>query len=171
LINALISTVRTGNGYVTHYELQMIQLVDAIALSGLTGYQLREWCGRRAVVVPDVPSGGRGRHALYSWQTILALRVLKEVHDTFGAEVSSWRVGIAALQEKLKGRSFPSLWGSSVAFFSRLDAALISPTAQLADSACLLIPLDPHLEVLASGLALPGSSGQLPLFAAMRIGR
>jgi hypothetical protein len=149
----------------------MVQLADAIALSGLTGHQLREWCGRRAVVVPDVPPGGRGRHALYSWQTILALRVLKEVHDTFGAEVSSWRGGIAGLQEKLKGRSFPSLWGGSVAFLSRHEAVLVSPTAQPFDGACLLIPLDPHLEVLASGLAMPGSTGQLPLFAAMRIAR
>jgi hypothetical protein len=151
--------------------MQLFQLADAIGLSGLTAHQLREWCGRRAVLIPDVPASGRGRHALYSWQTILALRVLKEVHDEFATEVASWRDGIAVLQEKLRGRSFPSLWGVNVAFLSRNEADLISPMVQSLDNPCLLIPLDPHLEVLATGLDLPGSSVQLPLFAAIGVGR
>jgi hypothetical protein len=61
--------------------MKLVQSSDAARLSGLTSNQLREWCGRRGVVVPDVPPAGRGRLALSSWQTLLALRVLNELHQ------------------------------------------------------------------------------------------
>jgi hypothetical protein len=142
-----------------------------IALCGLTRHQLREWCGRRAIVVPDVQAAGRGRHALYSWQTILALRLLKQLHDRFGAEVGGWAEAIGECQYLLKERSFPSLWGLCASFADRHTAALISLASEPRSGPSLILPLDPHLEVLASGLALPGPPGQLPLFTAMRVGK
>lgn len=151
--------------------MQLVQASDALVLSGLTAHQLREWCGRRAIVTPDIPAAGRGRHALFSWQTILALRVLKELHDRFGAEVGSWSEAIGRCQHLLSDKSFPSLWGTFAAFVDTRKAALITDTSELSIGPCLLIPLDPHLEVLATGLALPGPPSQLSLFPAMRVGQ
>jgi hypothetical protein len=148
--------------------MQLVQASDGAALSSLTPHQLREWCGRRAVVAPDVPPAGRRRHALYSWQTILALRVLKELHERFGVEVGSWAKAIDGCRHLLKERSFPSLWGVSAAFMDTRTATLITWKSEL-NGPCLLIPLNPHLEVLATGLALPGPPSQLSLFPAIRV--
>src|ERR1700723_3289720 len=104
--------------------MNLVQASDAARLSGLTSHQLREWCGRRSVVSPDVPAAGRGRHALFSWQTIIALRILNELHGRFGVEVSAWRQAIARCQELLRGRAFPSLWGASIVFPSATNAVL-----------------------------------------------
>src|ERR1035438_2807585 len=104
--------------------MKLFQSSEAIRLSDLTAHQLREWRGRRAVVVPDVPASGRGRHALFSWQTVLSLRVLNELHNRFGVEVAAWRLAIAACQELLRTRSFPSLWGALIMFPSRHEAVL-----------------------------------------------
>ena len=151
--------------------MQLVQASEAIPLSGLTSHQLREWCGRRAVVTPDVPPAGRGRHALYSWQTILALRLLKELHDRFGAEVGAWGEAIGSCQHLLKNRSFPSLWGISAAFVDTRRSLLVRKADELNIGPCLLIPLDPHLEALASGLALAEPPSQLSLFTAIRVGQ
>ena len=163
--------LRRHDGHDTHHDMHLVQASDAALLSGLTGHQLREWCGRRALVHPDVPPAGRGRHALYSWQTILALRLLKEMHDRFGAEVGGWAEAMGRCQDLLKERSFPSLWGAAAAFLDTKKALLVARSPELNDRPFLLLPLAPHLEVLASGLALPGPSNQLPLFPVMRVGR
>src|SRR5260370_15106872 len=104
--------------------MKMVQASDAARLSGLTPHQLREWCGRRGVVAPDVPPAGRGRLALFSWQTILALRVLNEVHRRYGVEVSAWRPAIAQFQVLIAGRSFPALWGAFAVFPNSREAML-----------------------------------------------
>jgi hypothetical protein len=150
--------------------MQLVQATDAIRLSGLTSHQLREWCGRRAVVTPDVPAAGRGRHALFSWQTILALRILKELHIRFGVEVVAWRGGVARCQEILSGRPFPSLWGSSIVFASTSEAKLVHDRSAHREEACLIVDLEPHLRVLATdNTASPEQ--QLPLFAALQVRR
>ena len=69
--------------------MQLIQMSDAAKLSGVTVHQLKEWCARRDILPPDVPGSGRGRHALYSWQTVLAVRLLHELHQRFGVEVGA----------------------------------------------------------------------------------
>lgn len=151
--------------------MQLVQASDALALAGLSSHQLREWCGRRAVVLPDVLPGGRGRHAMYSWQTILALRLLKELHERFGSEVGIWSEGMKVLQNSLKGVSFPTLWGCSVAFLDRQTITLVEADSELPAGSYLLLQLDPHLRLLASGLALPGPPDQLSLFPALKVGR
>lgn len=151
-------------------SMKLVQASDAIRLSGLTENQLREWCGRRAVVVPDVPAAGRGRHALFSWQTILSLRVLNDLQDRFGVEVVAWRKAIARCQELFRQSSFPSLWGASIAFPNSNDAMLARDSEKSELGAYVLIPLDPHLRALALDDAAPPEL-QLPLFAAVKVRR
>ena len=150
--------------------MKLVQASDAIRLSGLTSHQLREWCGRRAVVVPDVPAAGRGRHALFSWQTILSLRVLNELQNRFGIEVIAWRHGIGRCQEILRESSFPGLWGTSIAFPNANDASLMRNREHLELGALVILPLDPHLRALAVDDAAPPEL-QLPLFAAIEVRR
>lgn len=148
--------------------MSLVQASEAALLSGLTPHQLREWCGRRAVVAADVPAAGRGHLALFSWQTILALRVLNEVHERYRVEVSGWRKAIAQLQVILKGRPFPSLWGS-VAVFPNADEALLKLEGEVfARDAGLTVSLNRHLEALAIPSQLPVEA-QLPLFPAMAV--
>jgi len=150
--------------------MKLLQASDAIRLSGLTAHQLREWCGRRAIVTPDVPAAGRGRHALFSWQTILALRILNEVHSRFFVEVSAWTGAIGQCQKLLRGKSFPTLWGVSVVFPNTTEASLTQDRGTSSRNAWLVVHLDPHLSVLATADVLPPEQ-QLPLFAAVAVNR
>ena len=145
----------------------MAQASDACRLTGLTQHQLREWCVRRGVVRPDVPPAGPGRHALYSWQTLLALRLLREIHEQFGVEVSAWSTAITSLISQLQGRSFPSLWGLAAQFPSANEASIIGSREGTHQG--LTLAFDPHLEVLASALSLPGPPYQLPLFPVLAV--
>lgn len=149
--------------------MQLIQAADASRLTGLTSHQLREWCARRGVVTPDVPGRGRGRHALFSWQTVLSLRLLRELHERFGAEVGAWKSAIEELRITLKGRSFPSLWSTVVAFPDREHARLVDERF-VAPEGLLMLPLAPHLEALAHDFAFPADP-QLPLFSAVGLRR
>jgi len=158
-------------GYDTRYNMQLVQSSEACGLSGLTLHQVREWCIRRGIVAPDVAPAGPGRHALYSWQTLLVLRVLRHLHDSFSIEVGAWTEAMASLREQLQGRPFPVLWGSGVLFSSTRDASLLWLGTGNEIRLGLLIALDPHLTVLADGLTLPGPPNQLPLFPAVMVQR
>ena len=149
--------------------MQLMQSADASRLAGLSPHQLREWCTRRSIVVPDVPGAGRGRHALFSWQTVITLRLLRELHERFGAEVGAWKGALAEFREQVKGRSFPGLWSTLVAFPDRDHARLVVDRSVPAE-ALLLLPLAPHLEAIAHDFALP-SEPQLPLFPAIGLRR
>lgn len=151
--------------------MELVQASDAAQLTGLTPHQLREWCGRRGMVAPDVPPAGPGRHALYSWQSLLTLRLLKELHDRFAAEVGPWKIGMGKCQTILRGRAFPSLWGLYARFSSLQELDLVAPGVEMLDGTSIWLALDPHLEVLAAGLALPGPPSQLPLFPAVMVRR
>lgn len=150
--------------------MTLVQASDAARLSGLTPHQLREWCGRRAVVTADVPPAGRGHLALFSWQTILALRVLNEVHQRYSVEVSGWRLAIAQLQTLLKRRSFPSLWGTVVVFPNAQEAFLELDAEIYVRDDCLTVSLSRHLEALATPSQLPVEA-QLSLFPAVAVRR
>lgn len=150
--------------------MSLVQASDAARLSGLTPHQLREWCGRREVVAADVPAAGRGHLALFSWQTILALRVLNEIHQRYGVEVVAWRGAIGELQTLLKGRPFPSLWGAVVVFPS-MDAAVLRLDGEgVTRGSFLTVSLNEHLEVLASPQDFRVET-QLPLFPAIAVAR
>lgn len=161
---------RPQDGHDTHPLMSLVQASDAARLSGLTPHQLREWCGRREVVEADVPAAGRGHLALFSWQTILALRVLNEIHQRYGVEVIAWRGAIAELQALLRGRSFPSLWGAIALFPSAREALLKMDGEGIAKGSFLSVSLSAHLEVLASPQDFRVET-QLPLFPALAIQR
>ena len=148
--------------------MMLVQSSDAIRLSGLTAHQLREWCGRRALVAADVPPAGRGHLALFSWQTILALRVLNEIHRQYAVEVGGWRSAISQLQALLRKRSFPSLSSHLAIFPNAQEAALglVGDPSPL--RSCITVGLDSHLQILAS----PGElrvEAQFTLFPAVAV--
>jgi hypothetical protein len=149
--------------------MQLFQAGDVIRATGLTPNQLREWCGRRGVVYPDQPATGRGRHALYSWQTILCLRVLNELHTRFSVEVGAWVEGISECQALIKDRPYPTLRGLAVVFTDTNSAELVPNANFPTNATALRVPLDPHLQELAATLAVPEM--QLPLFAAVALRR
>lgn len=149
--------------------MQLIQASDAARLAGVTVHQLREWCARRDILVPDVPGAGRGRHALYSWQTVLAVRLLHELGQRFGVEVGAWRGAIRSFRALIDGRPFPILWHAYVQFPDR-DNALITPTPSGENNGVLVLPLGPHLRAIAQDFALPPDP-QLPLFPAVSLRR
>jgi MerR HTH family regulatory protein len=149
--------------------MQLMQTVDASRLAGLTPHQLREWCARRSIVAPDVPGSGRGRHALFSWQTVLTLRLLRELNDRFGVEVGAWKGALGEFRVLVGGRPFPGLWSMLVAFPDRDHARLVEDRA-VAAGALLLLPLAPHLRAIAEDFAMPPDP-QLPLFPAVGLRR
>jgi MerR HTH family regulatory protein len=149
--------------------MQLMQSADVTLLTGLTPHQLREWCGRRGIVVPDVPAAGRGRHALFSWQTVLTLRLLRELNERFGAEVGAWQGALREFRELVGGRSFPGLWSTLVAF-PDCDHARLIESRSIGSEALLLLPLAPHLQAIAEDFTLP-SEPQLPLFPVVGLRR
>jgi hypothetical protein len=109
-----------------------------------------------------------GHLALFSWQTILALRVLNEIHQRYGVEVVAWRGAIAEFQALLKGRAFPSLWGGIAVFPSSHKAILKLEGEGAGRGSFLSVGLNEHLEVLASPHEFRVET-QLPLFPAMAV--
>lgn len=149
--------------------MKYVQASDASLLAGLTVDQLREWCGRRCLVTPDIPPAGRGRHALYSWQTILCLRLLKELNEKFGVQVGAWRNAVSCCQQLLLKRSFPSLWGVHVVFLNKNEALLVE-NLDIADASdCLIMSLTLHLDSLSVGLELPERPVQGSLFSVREV--
>jgi hypothetical protein len=141
--------------------MQLVQAADASRLAGLTSHQLREWCSRRAILLPDTPGGGRGRHALFSWQTVLTLRLLRELHERFGTEVGAWNEALEECRTLLKGRPFLTLW-STYAVFPDCHHAQLETDLALHEGALLVLPLEPHLQAIAGDFSFP-VQGQLPL--------
>jgi hypothetical protein len=152
--------------------MRLFQAADVIDLTGLTRSQLREWSGRdrRNLLPADVGPEGPGRHALYAWQTVLVLRLLKTLHTDFAVEVGAWAPGMNRLRRKLERVSFPSLWGLLVHFPCREQPELATPALGAPVSGGVLLPLDPHLLVIATKLSLPPPD-QLPLFPAVAVTR
>jgi len=148
--------------------MKMLQASDAARLAGLTMHQLREWCARRVLLAPDIPGAGRGRHALYSWQTVLALRLLLELQDRFGAEVGAWKPGIEEARQLLQRRSFPSLWNTAVVFLD-CGHAQLSDERMVSTKGCLVLPLAAHLQAVAELLSIPAAQQQRSLFPAVGI--
>ena len=148
--------------------MQLLQASDAARLAGLTMHQLREWSARRALLVPDIPGAGRGRHALFSWQSVLALRLLLELQDRFGAEVGAWKPAIEEARQLLKGQSFPGLWSAAFVFPDCGHARLIDKRT-ISTEGLLVLPLAPHLQALAQSFAFPAEPQQRPLFPAVGV--
>lgn len=152
--------------------MTMFQASDAIRLTGLTRNQLREWCGRsrRGILEPDVSPGGPGRHAMYAWQTLLTLRLLLVLHERFGVEIGQLSTMAKTLRARLTGTSFPALWPLWAAMVDSHTIELTSSPEHVINSGGIVLPLRPHLEVLASEMSLPVDE-QLPLLPPMAVSR
>ena len=148
----------------TETQVKLFQAADVVELTGLSGNQLREWSSprRRNLIPADVGPDGPGRHALYSWQTVLVLRVLRELRDDFAVEIGGWAPRLVELRQDLKGVSFPSLWGTLLTFPNKtLPVVLSAQTKEIPTG--VVIALDPHLLPIATKLSLP-QPDQLFLF-------
>jgi len=148
--------------------LRFVTTPVASELTGLSTDKLREWTSRRALVPADVRPKGKGSPAKFSWQTILILRIVVLLRDSFSLELHAHKASFARLQKELRARSFIALWGRRLALDAAGAWSLVEkddpgPTGDL-----LLVELDPHLRVLRDRFALPdaaASAGQLDLFS------
>ncbi|OJY92678.1 MAG: hypothetical protein BGP25_10315 [Lysobacterales bacterium 63-13] len=150
----------------------MFQASDATRLTGLTRNQLREWCGsgRRGILEPDVSPAGPGRHAMYAWQTLLTLRLLLVLHARFGVEIGQLADVAKTLRIRLKGTSFPALWPLRAAMVDSQTIELTTHPEDVIADGGIVLPLRPHLEVLATAMSLPVDE-QLPLLPPMAVSR
>jgi hypothetical protein len=100
----------------------------------------------------------------------LVLRVLRSLHTDFAMEVAAWAPAAKELRAKLDGVSFPSLWRCLAYFPDRKTGRLIDNISEVDASGGIIVPLEPHLGVLATRLSLPRPQ-QLPLFPPMVVSR
>ena len=148
--------------------MRLVKTPDATVLTGLSTATLREWTSRRALIPADVPPKGKGSPAGFTWQTILLLRIAVTLRDRFHLELQPHRCLFASLKAVLRRTSFLGLWGKTLALRGGSDWTLVdqAETTPLNEDA-VIIRLDPHLEALSIGFALPRpmrSPGQLELF-------
>lgn len=145
------------------FDVEPVQFSDALRLTELSESQLREWCGKRGLFQPTVAARGPGRVALYSWQDLIALRVFRDIFQTFGGRASSWAAGVAEFRACLNGQFFPNLWGRGAIFPDQNSARLGTLPSVPANGAVLFVPLDPHLAIVANLATPEDMQGQLPL--------
>lgn len=142
------------------------QASDVRAMTGLSASQLREWTSRRGILPADQPARGRGKHAQYAWNTVLVLRLLAELHGSYGVEIAAWSALAKRVRDDLAAASPLSLYGKYLQI--RCDEHEVTATPSATPrSASITIPLNPHLEALATGLGVPPPPAQLSLFVAV----
>ena len=151
---------------------QLITTGEARRLTGLSTEQLREWTSRRALIPADVKPKGHGSPALYSWQTILLLRLALILRDRFHLELQAHHDLFTDLGRGLRKMSFSSLRGRLIilegshgwTFHEQRDCACTGES-------CIVLVLDPHLEILAMEFSevQPKCPKQMPLFPPLRI--
>lgn len=153
--------------------MQLVPKRQALQLTGLTPAKLREWTSRRALIPADQPPRKQGSSAQFSWQTILVLRMAVILKDKFRLELQAHRNLFAGLRRELKSRSFIAMWGQAVVVRGANKWSLADANAaETSRDDAIILHLDPHLEVLAAGFALPRPAevtGQLDLFPALTV--
>jgi hypothetical protein len=150
----------------------LIQSKQVLKLTGLSADQLRDWTHRRALIEPDVKPTGPGSRALYSWQTVLILRLAVVLRDRFHIELQAHRELFGELRSLLTGASFPALEGCLLALYDMRHCELISTSNRgrwLVSEDAVLLRLDPHLDVLSAHFDVQERSSQLPLFRAVQV--
>jgi DNA-binding transcriptional MerR regulator len=150
----------------------MVPAGQVLKLTGLTANQLREWSHRRGLVPPDIDAGGPGRPALYSWQTVLLLRIAVILRQQFKIELQAHKSLLHALHDLFAGTPFPALRGYVLALRDMATGELLPEgliRVGASDPDTLFLRLDPHLDVIATQFSPQDQSGQLPLFRAVRI--
>ena len=162
-----------GLGLCRIASMQVITTRQASELTGLSTAKLREWTSRRALIPADVRPKSQGSPVKYTWQTILVLRIAVVLRYRFHLELQAHRHVFGSLRKTLRGTSFVTLWGKSFAIRGSERRGFrnsIDPTPLEEDM--LLTNLDPHLQILSVGFALPKPSnmpGQPDLFPARAV--
>jgi hypothetical protein len=123
---------------------------NVVAWTGLSQDQLREWTGRRGIIAPDVRPKGPGTRALYSWQTVLLLRVVITLKSKFFIELTASGPLLSTILAKLKRLSRSDVKSMVLVIrdsnsFDLVDQSNPIPT----HSAAIVVPLAPHLYALA----------------------
>lgn len=152
--------------------MRLVMTPNATVLTGLSTATLREWTSRRALIPADVPPKSKGSPAGFTWQTILLLRIAVTLRDRFHLELQPHRSLFATLKAVFRRTAFVGLWGKSLALRGGSDWSLMDQAETLLDQDAVIIRLDPHLEALSIGFALPRprrSPGQLELFPASSV--
>lgn len=145
----------------------LFQAGEAARLAGITPNQLREWSGRRAIILPDVPGRGRGRHALFSPTTVLILRLLAELHSRFRIEVGSLAQLAESLRSDLSAIPFMGLYGRAVAVKCLDQYEIISLSQARITDAVVVLPFDKHLVAISETSGLKDQLMQFQLFPVM----
>lgn len=148
--------------------MRLVSTPIARQLTGLSADKIREWTSRRALVPADVRPKQKGSPAMFSWKTILILRLAVLLQSKFGLELEVHKTSLEALRKYLLNQSFIALWGKRLALDAEGAWHLLDGDAALPNSDLVLLLLDPHLRVLQHGFSLPGedvSRQQLDLFA------
>src|SRR5436305_384523 len=94
--------------------MKLITAGDVLQLTGLTADQLREWTSRRGLIQPDMKAKGPGSRAMYSWQTVLVLRLAVVLREVLHVELQAQRSALSNLAQRLKRSSFPLLRGKAL---------------------------------------------------------
>lgn len=143
------------------------------SLTGLSTTQLREWTNRRALVPADVPPAGKGSQAKFTWQTVLIIFIAMTLKSRFHLELHAHRVLFSELSRALRQASFVALWNKKLMVAAQGRWALVDASDTVDDeNDALYIQLNPHLEKLANGFALPAltsTPGQFDLFPARAV--
>ena len=127
-------------------------------LTGLSTVKLREWTSRRALIPADVPPPKRGAAALYSWQTVLVLRLAIVLREAFHVELKSQKALFDRLRAGLHERSFATLAGKCLIIGGDGQWRIVEPDRILPITGdCLILPLDPHLGGIGEAFALSRS--------------
>jgi len=137
-------------------------------LTGISTDKLREWTSRRALIPADVRPKGKGSPAQFSWQTVLVLRVAVLLREEFRIELQAHKASFLRLRKTLRATSFIALWGRRLSLAPDGVWTINERDDQLPARSLLLIELDPHLDVLRDGFALPDATaltGQFDLFS------
>ncbi len=150
--------------------VRLIKSRDVLELTGLSADQLREWTVRRAIIQPDVPATRQGQQALFGWQTVLLLRLAIVLRTRFHVELQIHRDLFTTARELLTGRSFPSLWGGTLAIHDLRRCSLLGARDVISgDDDVILLRLDAHLAILSQGFGVAEFVSQLPLFPAVAV--
>ena len=146
----------------------MFHSYPMVEMTGHSRNQLREWCCVRWLVPPDIMADGPGSHATFTWQTALSLRILKNIQDERAGRVSTWAPVVRKFRAAIDGTSFPSLLGYVLEFKDYKSMSIQVMHGLNSGFAFLAVPLAPHLEALASNLAIEVPN-QLPQFPPMAV--
>lgn len=152
--------------------VRLIKSRDVLGLTNLSADQLREWTVRRGLIKPDVPAAKQGQQAQFGWQTVLLLRLAVVLRSRFHVELQVHRDLFDHAQTLLGGRSFPSLWGTTLAIYGLQKCALLSAREQSpVEEDAILLRLNSHLDVLSQSFGVTEPIGQLSLFPAIGVRR